>query len=393
MNMNNKIPFFKFKKKKSTILNIKKVIDSGWLTTGDQSKIFEKKFKKFLKLKFALSVNSCTSALHLSMIAYGIKKNDKVVVPSITFVSCIETILYLGAIPIIIDVNTETNTVNFEDFKLLIKKEKNIKALIFVHLSGYPIKLNDSKQNFQKICDNNKIKIIEDCSHAFPTKILGKYIGNSINLCCFSFYANKTLSTAEGGMITTNNQKLSDKINRIRNHGFDRDAWKRYSNVKSKWEYDVIDMGFKYNLADVNSSLGISQLPFALIDQKKRENIADLYYKNLSSFNYIILPKKPVSNSIHSWHLFRIQLKNNVKASRQEIINKLSLMGIGTSVHYKPLHRLSYYKKKLKLYNKNYPNSENIWKSTISLPIYPSLKKKDVIYICKSLKKVINENI
>lgn len=390
---NNKIPFFKFKKKKSTIKNIKKVIDSGWLTTGDQSKIFEKKFQNFLKVRYALSVNSCTSALHLSMIACGIKKNDKVVVPSITFVSCIETILYLGAIPIIIDVNMDTNTVNFDNFKLLIQKEKNIKALIFVHLSGYPIRLDDNKQNFQKICDNKKIKIIEDCSHAFPTKIFKKYIGNSKNLCCFSFYANKTLSTAEGGMITTNNKKLSDKINRIRNHGFDRDAWKRYSNIKSKWEYDVIDMGFKYNLADYNSILGISELPFVLIDQKKRENIANIYYKNLSSLNSIILPKKPTPDSMHSWHLFRIQLNNNCKISRQEIITKLSLMGIGTSVHYKPLYRLSYYKKKLKLYNKNYPNSENIWKSTISLPIYPSLKKKDVIYICKSLKQVINENI
>jgi dTDP-4-amino-4,6-dideoxygalactose transaminase len=391
--MKNKIPFFKFEKKKSTIANIKKVINSGWLTTGDQSRIFEKKFQNFLKVKYALSVNSCTSALHLSMIANGIKKNDKVVVPSITFVSCIETILYLGAIPIVIDVNTDTNTVDFENLKLLIKKEKNIKALIFVHLSGYPIKLDDKKQNFQKICDNNNIKIIEDCSHAFPTKIFEKYIGNSNNLCCFSFYANKTLSTAEGGMITTNNKKLSDKINRIRNHGFDRDAWKRYTNIKSKWEYDVIDMGFKYNLPDLNSSLGISQLPFVLIDQKKRENIANIYYKNLSSFNYIILPKRPISNSIHSWHLFRIQLKKNIKTSRQKILAELAHLGIGTSVHYKPLHRLTYYKKKLGLLNKNYPNSENIWKSTISLPIYPSLKSRDVIYICKNLKKVINENI
>lgn len=386
------IPFFKFKKKPNTLKLLYRVIESGWLTTGKVTQGFENKFKKIIGSKYALSVNSCTSALHLSLIACGVKKGSYVVVPSLTFVSCIEVITYLGATPVLVDVDYKTNTVDYNHLKKIVDKQK-ISALIFVHFAGYPINLSEKNKNIQDLCNKKKIKIIEDCSHAFPSKIKNKFIGNSQNLCCFSFYANKTLTTAEGGMITTNNTKFFNLLKIIRNHGFNRDVWNRYSSVINKWEYDVTERGYKYNLPDINSAIGISMLKYVFIDQKKRENIANIYYKNLSSFNHIILPKRPISNSMHSWHLFRIQLKKNIKISRQKILAELAHLGIGTSVHYKPLHRLTYYKKKLGLLNKNYPNSENIWKATISLPIYPSLKSRDVIYICKNLKKVINENI
>ena len=235
-----------------------------------------------------------------------------------------------------------------------------------------------------------KIKIIEDCAHAFPTiyKNKNKYVGNSNNLCCFSFYANKTITTGEGGMITTNNSKIANRLKILRQHGMSRNVWNRYTNKSNKWEYDIIELGYKYNLPDINSSIGIEQLKKSDLMRKKREYVAKKYYAFLKDCENIILPKINSSElKNNSWHIFSITLKNENIKFRNDLIEKLNKIGISTSVHYKPLHLMTYYKKKIKMDKKYFPNSNRLWKTTISLPIYDKLKLADIKNITKNIIK------
>lgn len=385
-----KVPFYKYQTNRNDLIEIKKILSSGWLTTGKKTLQFEEMFKKKIGCKYALAVNSCTSALQISLLAAGVKKNSKVLVPSLTFVSCAEVILHIGAIPIFVDVDADTHSMKIEDIKKNFIKYKNISALIFVHFAGHPTNLSAKKKNIQKFCDQKNIKIIEDASHALPSKINNKYIGNTNNLCCFSFYGNKTLTTAEGGMITFNNKKNLKKIKLLRSHGFSKDSWGRFT-AKNKWEYDVVTLGYKNNLADLNSALGISNLYSLDKDLKKRKRIAEYYDMFLSNNKNIKLPYREVRKGYeHSWHLYRISVnsKSSNRSFRDKVIKKLSEQGFVCSVHYKPIHLMTYFKKNLtqKLKIKN---TEKIWNTTISLPIYPSLKLSNVKILCKELKKLI----
>lgn len=383
------VPFYKYQSKKKDYIEIKKVLSSGWLTTGEKTLQFEEMFKKKIGCKYALAVNSCTSALQISLLAAGVKKNSKVLVPSLTFVSCAEVIFHIGATPIFVDVDADTHSMDIEDIKKKFSKYKDISALIFVHFAGHPTNLSDRKKNIQKFCDEKNIKIIEDASHALPSKINNKYIGNTNNLCCFSFYANKTLTTAEGGMITFNNKKFLKKIKLLRSHGFSKDSWNRFT-AKNKWEYDVVMLGYKNNLADLNSALGISHLKFLDKDLKKRKCIAKCYDKLLNNNKNIKLPFREIKKGYqHSWHLYRVSInfKSSSRNFRDKVIKKLSEKGLVCSVHYKPIHLMSYFKKNFnqKLVIKN---TEKIWNTTVSLPIYPSLKLSDVKILCKELNKL-----
>ena len=382
-----KIPYYKIENHRNEIKYLKDVLSSGWYSTGPKSFELEKKFSEFISVRYALTVSSCTSALHLAFRAIKLKKGDKVIVPTTNFISSFEAIEYCGATPILADVEYGTSNISIISLKNLLKKHASIKAIVVVHFGGQVSSLYSKKNKlFLNEIKKRKIKIIDDAAHAFPSKYNKKFVGNFADITCFSFYANKTITAGEGGMITTNNKKYASRIKLLRLHGIDRDVWTRFTSIKkSKWEYDIVENGYKYNLSDLNSAVCLAHLEKAEIMRKKREKIARFYIKELKDVKAIDLPELNVPMKDHSWHLFIIKINSRTKIIRNELIDLLDNHGIGTSVHYKPIHRMTYYKKNYK-FNNDFKNAEMIWKNCISLPIYSLLTMVQLRFIVDKIK-------
>ena len=377
------IPYFRFKKNKNEIGYINKVINSGWLTTGKFANKFANDFSKILGKKYALPLNSCTSALHLALKITGIKKGDYVLVPSMTFVATAEIIEYEGAIPIFLDVDYNSSLITPEILQRAIKKyQKKIKALFIVHFAG----ISADMIKIKKICKKYNIKILEDCAHAFPSIYNKRHVGAYGDVSCFSFYANKTITTGEGGMLVTNNIKMYKKAKILSLHGMSSDIHKR-SYSDAGWEYDIIEQGYKYNMPDLNAALGYSQLKYYKEMHRKRIKISKLYYKKLKYLDKIQLPYYSDKIENHSWHLFQIKLKNKNINFKRKFIDNCRKDGVRMSVHYKPVHLLKYYKKKYNLKSNSLKNTHKLWSETVSLPIYPDLSENAVNKICRVIKK------
>ena len=386
-----RVPFAKVDCDGNELEYVKEVLDSGWLTTASKAKQFEDKFASLVDAKYAFAVNSCTAGLHLALEAIGVGQGDKVFVPTWTFTATAEVIRYLGADPIILDVDYETGLLTPEIFKQAISEYPDVKALLIVHFAGQPAFMDpNDPESIISVCRKNNIKIIEDAAHAFPAQEGNHKIGSIGDVTCFSFYANKTITTAEGGMLTTNDDDIADRVKIMRLHGIDRDIWDRFTSDKPSWEYDVIAPGFKYNMPDINAAIGLAQLERAFDMRAARQKCAELYIEALSEFSDLDLIKLRVPSEHHAWHLFPIILNEHAAISRNELIQNLADQGIGTSVHYKPLHRLKYYKERYSLSESEYPNAEKIWTGCLSLPIYPSLSDEDIQYVIGMLKKVLN---
>ncbi|TAL71747.1 MAG: DegT/DnrJ/EryC1/StrS family aminotransferase [Bacteroidetes bacterium] len=390
---NLKIPFAKVPIIGNEIKYLKEVLKSGWLTTASKALMFEQKFSEYVNAKYACAVNSCTAALHLGIEALGVKPGDKVFVQSMTFTASAEVIRYLGAHPVFLDTEYGSNLITPDILKEAIEEHPDVKFLIVVHYGGQAAEMTNLKGNgILDICRQNNIKILEDAAHAFPSRQNGRMIGTLGDITCFSFYANKTITTGEGGMLTTNNEAIYKRVKTMRLHGIDRDIWNRFTSDKPSWEYDVIDAGYKYNMPDINAAIGLAQLEYAEEFRKERQRVAEYYLDKLSTILEIDLPKCNVSLTDHAWHLFPIILNSVAKISRNHFIEKLSEAGIGTSVHYKPLHRMTYYKEIYSLELKDFPNCEKTWKGTVSLPIFPYMKHHELDYIYNSIVEILHNN-
>lgn len=367
------------------------VLNSGWLTTSSRAMRFEKLFAEYVGGKYACAVNSCTSALHLAVEALGIGQGDKVFVPSLTFTSSAEILRYLGADPVFLDVDYETRLITPSILQKAIDKNHGVKALMLVHYGGQaPVITNDFGEGILDICRQNNIFLIHDAAHAFPTKSSGRLIGSFGDVTCFSFYANKTITTGEGGMLVTDDEKIYERAKIMRLHGIDHDIWERFVSCSASWEYDVVAPGYKYNMPDINAAIGLAQLERAELFRAERQRCAEFYLENLKDIAEIDLPVCKSGYEDHSWHLFPINILPSAPVSRNEFIDLMAASGIGTSVHYKPLHRMAYYEKTYRLDPKNFPNTEKIWQGTVSLPIYPELKDEELIYICYEIRKILN---
>jgi dTDP-4-amino-4,6-dideoxygalactose transaminase len=387
---NISIPFSKVQLSGNELKYLKEVLKSGWLTTAKKAIIFEQKFADFLGVKFACAVNSCTSALHLGMEAIGVKAGDKVFVQSMTFTASAEVIRYLGAHPVFLDVEYGTCLINPEILKDAIKKNPEVKFLVVVHYGGQSALMSSiNTEGILDICNKHGIKIIEDAAHAFPSRCNGTLVGNFGDVTCFSFYANKTITTGEGGMLVTNDPTIYERVKIMRLHGINRDVWNRFTSLKSSWEYDVIAPGFKYNISDINAAIGLAQLEKAEYFRELRERCAKSYFVQLSKLPLIDLPRYRGELKDHAWHLFPIVIQPDAPIQRNEFINFMAQNGVGTSVHYKPLHRMSYYKNTYNLSPSDFPTTERIWNGTVSLPIYPGLRERDVRTICRIIEKAM----
>ena len=374
-----KVPFFLPYVDSKDIIEIKKAALSSFLTNGPKLDLFEQKFKKFTKSKYAVGVSNATAALYLSLKALGIKKNDEVIIPDLTFAATANSVLQTGATPVLADIDEETLNISAES---IIKNiNRKTRAIIPVHLAGTPCDM----QKIMRIARSNSLKVVEDCAHGIGTSYNKKHVGNFGNAGCFSFYPTKNLTTIEGGMVITNDKKIADFIQLARNHGMSRSLMSRYSAGKP-WEYDIKDIGYNYRLDDIRSALGISQLQKLTMLNKKRLIAFRYYNKGLKNMPGLIVPnEKNFKNN--SCHLYIIRITSEAKISRDKLFYSLQKKGIGSSVHYKPLHEFTLFRKKGVSRN-SLSVSKRIYKEILSLPMYPQLTRSSQDYIIKSIKNI-----
>jgi len=374
-----KVPFFLPYVDSKDITEIKKAALSSFLTNGPKLDSFEQKFKKFTKSKYAVGVSNATSALYLSLKALGIKKNDEVIIPDLTFAATANSVLQTGATPVLADINEKTLNISAES---IIKNiSRKTKAIIPVHLAGTPCDM----QKIMRIARSNSLKVIEDCAHGIGTSYNKKHVGNFGNAGCFSFYPTKNLTTIEGGMVITNDKKIADFIQLARNHGMSRSLMNRYSSGKP-WEYDIKNIGYNYRLDEIRSALGISQLQKLMILNKKRLTAFLYYNKGLKNIPGLILPNEKNFRN-NSCHLYIIRVTADAKISRDKLFYSLQKNGIGTSVHYKPLHEFTLFRKK-GILGKSLSISKRIYKEILSLPMYPQLTRSSQDYVIKSIRNI-----
>jgi dTDP-4-amino-4,6-dideoxygalactose transaminase len=372
------IPFHKTHTSDEEINSVINAMKSGWLTMGPKTVEFEGKFKEYVGSSEAVSMNSATAALHLSLKAIGIGRNDEVIIPTNTFVATAEVVTYFGAIPVLCDIEEDTHNIDVSKIESLITS--STKAIIPVHFAGQPCDMDE----IYGIAKKYNLKIIEDAAHAIPSSYKGVNIGalEKSSITCFSFYATKTLSTGEGGMATTNSVDYATnmKINRL--HGISRDAWDRYT-VKGEWRYDIIDNGYKYNTTDMNSALGMVQLKKQDKLRKKRNIIANKYNKAFNKNIKIILPLIK-SDRTTSWHLYVIKIDN-----RDEAIVQLKENGVGCSVHFIPIHKHTFYKNQYGYKDGDYPVANAVFNKSLSLPIYPDMSDQEVEFVINNVLEVV----
>ncbi len=368
---------------------ITKVIKSKWIGSGKVTEKFENNFKNYKKSKFAVSVNSCTAALHLSLIYCGVKIGDEVITTPMTFASTINSIAMIGAKPILADINPETFNIDPKNIEKLITRKT--KAILIVHLAGLPCEI----MKIMKIAKKYNLKVIEDCAHAIESKINGKHVGNFGDAGCFSFYSTKNLTTGEGGMIICDDKNFYKKIRVARLHGLSKDAWKRYlpESVNKKYyeHYDVTEIGYKYNMIDINAAMGIIQLKKLDKNWMIRKKLFYIYKKKLKNLP-IKFQKIEFKNIKHAYHLFLLVVdKDKTNKNRNDLIKFLNLKGVGVGINYRTVTDMSIFRKKFNWNNRTCPNSKYLGDNTLSLPIHPKVQKKEALYICEKIREFFNK--
>ncbi len=366
---------------------VERVIRSGWLTTGPVAQEFEKEFAGYVGCKHALAVNSGTSALQLALEAIGLKQDDEVLVPTNTFTATAEVVTYFGAIPVLCDSLPGGFNVDAADAEKKITSKT--KAIIPVHIGGEPCDM----AAIGALAARHNLPVIEDAAHALPTSFEGRRVGTISEFTAFSFYATKTITTGEGGMLTTNDDGYAKRVAMMRLHGIgNEDAWKRYSRAGS-WEYQVVEAGYKFNLPDVLAALGLAQLRKCETFYQQRRFISELYRSKLGEMEELELPPAGTADSGHAWHLFIVRLKSDaLDIDRNAFIEQLKESGVGTSVHFIPLHRHPFYQRRYGYGPSGFPHAEDAFSRCISLPIFPDLKESQVDRVVDAIQQIVSKN-
>lgn len=381
------IPYSRPEVGEEEIAEVVDTLKSGWLTTGPKTKRFEEDFAKFVDAEYALGVNSATAGLHLALEALGVSKGDKVITTVHTFTATAEVIRYLGATPLFADITDDAFCICPKSVEKLLAENDDVKVVMPVHYAG---QICDMDALF-KLQKDYGFKILEDAAHALPATYNGKMIGTLGDITVFSFYANKTITTGEGGMITTNDEALAKRIKVMRLHGISRDAFDRFQSTKPSWFYEVIAPGYKYNLTDIASAIGIHQLKKAHDFRNRRQQIADRYNASFADIA-LICPKTLKSNDLHAWHIYSIQLDTEkLNISRNDFIDKLSENGVGTSVHYTPLHQQPYWQEHFELTDAAFPVSTKVSGRHLSLPNFPGMTDEEIDRVIEVVKTVTLE--
>ncbi len=382
--MNSKIlPFHQSWIGEEEINEIVQTLNSGWLTTGPKTKLFEKKFAEYVGCKHAIGLNSCTAGLHLSVVVSGISSGDEVITTPITFPATANVIIHQNAKPVFVDVEPETLNINSGEIESKISKRT--KAIMPVHFAGHPCEMDP----IVSLAHKNNLTIIEDAAHALESKYHGEKIGNSGNLTSFSFYATKNITTGEGGMLTTNDDDLADKIRVLALHGISKDAWKRHGKDGFQ-HWELLMPGYKYNMFDLQASLGIHQIKKVEDFLKRREQIVKQYNAAFKDTDEIqLLKSKP--NIKHAHHLYIIVVKTErLKASRDVILGEIQKKGIGVGVHFQSLHLQPFFKQHYNYKKGMFPQAEYFSDRVISLPLYPKMTDEDVTRVIETVLDVFH---
>ena len=359
---------------------VKKTLTQSMLTLGPQLEKFENDFCKYSKAKYAVAVSNCTAALHLSLMALGIKKDDEVIIPDLTFVADANAILACNAKPVIVDINKENFFLSISNIKKNITKKT--KVIIPVHIYGQVCNIEE----ILDVAKDNNLKVIEDCAHAVGTFHKSKHVGTLGNTGCFSFYPTKNITTAEGGMVITNSEKIAEKVRQLRNHGMTKSLKSRYSS-EYPWIFDIKQPGYNYRLDEIRAALGITQLKRIKKINELRKKASSYYNKNLQNIPGIILPDM-VNDKTHSYHLYTIRVTKPYKLSRNQLFKKLKDNGIRTTVYWMPIHKYTAYRKFVK--TSNILNTTKIYDEILALPLFPNISKKHQDAVIKVIKSVKN---
>ncbi len=385
---------------------IEEVIDtlrSNWITTGIKCQKFERKFADYLGVKHAISVNSATAGLHLALDACGLRAGEVALTVPLTFTSTAEVVRYFDADVDFVDVLKPDALLDSELLeKYLTEKcelkdgvcyrkqdKKRVRAVLPVHFAGLVCDMD----RINELASRYNLAVIEDAAHSFPAKYKGRSVGKLSSLTVFSFYATKTITTGEGGMIVTDDDEMAERMRIMRLHGISKDAWKRYT-AEGSWFYEVVEPGFKYNLTDIAAAMGLHQLDKAEWMRDVRQKYAEMYTAAFKDVSELQTPCHGTSDgSVHAWHLYTLRIwPEKLTISRAEFIEKLKEAGIGTSVHFIPLHLHPYYRDRYGFKYGDFPVSEDLYEREISLPIYPKMTEQDVQRVIDAVLDLVKKH-
>lgn len=386
------LPFLPFALPEIGDDEIAEVVDtlkSGWVTTGPKAKRFEQAFAEFLGQKAedsqleCIAVNSATAGLHLALEAIGIGPGDEVITTTHTFTATAEVVRYLGADVKLVDIDPATLNIDIAAIEAAITPRT--KAIMPVHYAGLAVDM----LAVLDIARRHGLRVVEDAAHALPTTIEQELIGTlGSDATVFSFYANKTMTTGEGGMLVTRNAELAKRARIMRLHGMSRDAFDRFTAKVPSWYYEIVAPGFKYNLTDIAAALGLHQLKRLPAFQQRREQIATRYHEAFSDLPVILPPDAP-EGDVHSWHLYVLRLADDAGISRDEFIEGMFAAGIGCSVHYVPLHHHPYWRDRYGLTPEQFPHSQKAYERMVSLPLYTAMSDADVERVIAAVRSLL----
>lgn len=355
------------------------VLESGWVTTGREVVAFEREFADYVGASRGVAVSSCTSGLELALRGLGLAPGSRVLMTTNTFCGAAGAIAHAGLVPVLADVDRWSGVPSEDHIRAAVREVGGVSAMVVVHLGGNPVDVEAAAAAAGIGLD----RVIEDAAHALGTDVGSRRVGSISRATCFSFYATKNLAIGEGGMVTTSDDDFAETLLRTRLHGMSRDAWRRYQPGGS-WRYDVADDGLKANLTDVQAAIGRAQLRRFDRDQARRRELAARYDAQLSALPSISLPPRPVDGR-HAWHLYAIRIHAGFPVSRDEAIERLNGLGIGCSVHFIPLHRLTWHVNHCVLPSGGLPGADEVFQETLSLPFDQNLSDDDVDDVCAAL--------
>jgi dTDP-4-amino-4,6-dideoxygalactose transaminase len=377
----------------SELSEIKEALDSGWVTTGPKTRQFEAEFAAAVGAKHAIAVNSCTAAMHLALEAIGLQQDDEVITSPYTFAATAEVVRYFDAKPVFVDICPADFSINPDLIEAAVTNRT--KAIIPVHIAGLPADLDA----IYAIAARHNLAVVEDAAHAFPAKYKGQFIGQDLDsdltfhfsrFTCFSFYATKTITTGEGGMICTDDEALAERCRIMALHGISKDAWKRYT-AEGSWYYEIIAPGYKYNMTDIAAAMGLAQLRKAERMWQRRQEIAMRYNDAFGALPELQIPVNR-ADCQHAWHLYILRLNLDwLRINRAQFIEKLKQLNIGTSVHFIPLHFHPYYRETYGYAPTDFPVAFEEFQRVISLPIYSKMSGEDVEDVVGSVSRVVNK--
>lgn len=379
------VPFFRPAIGEDEIAEVIESLTSGWLTTGPKANRFEADFAAFFGEDVeAVAVSSATAALHLALEAINIGPGDEVICPTLTFTATAEVVRYLGADPVFVD--CDPATCNIQPAAIEAAITPKTKAIIPVHFGGLPCDM----PAILSLAKRHGLLVVDDAAHALPTKTGGQLIGAcGAKATAFSFYANKTMTTGEGGMLVTADPEIAARARTMRLHGINRDAFDRFTSVKASWQYDVIAPGYKYNMTDIAAGLGIQQLKRVRGFAADRTAQAARYFEVFEGLP-LTLPARAKAGDTHSWHLFVIRLTDDAPLSRNDFIEAMKAANIGTSVHYLPLHMMTYWSKRYDLKPNDFPNAQAHFARCVTLPLFQGMTTDEQSYVISTIKNLLN---